>query len=275
MHRGMLTIPIAGFRAIRLFGTVFTAIPFACVLSLFVDWRHDNAILHQQSIDITSNLNADHARIRAINDWVYHHHGFGKNDHYFIVPALGPTPTQVLESGGDCADKSRLVVAMLSELNIEAGLVMISSCPQCGFIHTVVEARYERGRMVVDPTWNVDYPATAGGFLGVRDLAGTNLGRERVAQLQSLRGATDRIAVMPEMDATFDNAVALNWTKNAVTRSMAATLTFLGYAPEQMLRPRFLEDPKLALVLFFLSVGIAIIGGRSSFRSTRYFRGSV
>jgi hypothetical protein len=255
-------MPIAGTRAVRLFGTVLTAIPLAAALGLFVDWQHDNAILRQQSIEITSNLNTDHARILAINNWVYHHRGFGKNDHYFIVPALGPTPTQVLEAGGDCTDKSRLVAAMLNELNIEAGLVMISPCPQCGFIHTVVEARYEGGRMVVDPIWNIDYPAADGKFLGVRDLAGTNLGQQRVAQLQSQRGATDKIAAMPEIDATFDYAVAFNWTKNTVTRTTAAMLRLLGYAPEQMVRPRLLEDPKLALVLFFSFVGIAIIGGR-------------
>jgi len=255
-------MPIAGARAVRLFGTGLTAIPLASALGLFVDWQHDNAILRQQSIEITSNLNTDHARILAINDWVYHHRGFGKNDHYFIVPALGPTPTQVLEAGGDCADKSRLVAAMLNELNIEAGLVMISPCPQCGFIHTVVEARYEGGRMVVDPIWNIDYPAADGKFLGVRDLAGTNLGQQRVAQLQSQRGATDKIAAMLEIDATFDYAVAFNWTKNTVTRTTAAMLRLLGYAPEQMVRPRSLEDPKLALVLFFSFVGMAIIGGR-------------
>ena len=124
-----------------------------------------------------------------------------KSDHYFIVPAIVPTLLQVLEAGGDCADKSRLVAAMLNELNIDAGLVMISPCPQSGFIHTVVEAQYEGGRMVVDHIWNVDYPAANGRYLGVRELAGTNLGRERVVELQSLRGAADKIAAMPEMDA--------------------------------------------------------------------------
>jgi Transglutaminase-like superfamily len=250
-------MPIAGFRAIRL----LAAIPFAGALGLFVDWQYDNAVLRQQSIEITSNSSTDHARIRAINDWVYHHRGFGKNDHYFIVPALGPTPTQVLAAGGDCSDKSRLVAAMLNELNIEAGLVMMSPCPQCGFIHTVVEAEYESGRMVVDPTWNVDYPAAGGGFLGVHDLAGTNLGRERVTELQSQRGAMDKIAVMPEADATFDHAAALNWNKNMAARSIAATLRLLGYAPEQIIRPRFLEDPKFGLVIGLSFVGMGIIVG--------------
>ncbi|MBV8507171.1 MAG: transglutaminase domain-containing protein, partial [Alphaproteobacteria bacterium] len=181
----------------RYFRAVLIALPFASALGVFADWQHDNALLHHQAIKITKNLNTDSRRIRAINDWVYQNKGFGKNNHYFIVPALGPTPIQVLEFGGDCSDKSRLVAAMLNELNLDAGLVMVSSCPNCGFIHTVVEAQYERGRMVVDPIWDVDYPTTDDRFLGVRDLAGTSLGREHVAELQKERGAADKIAAMP------------------------------------------------------------------------------
>jgi hypothetical protein len=244
----------------RYLRTVLIVLPFASALGVFVDWQRDNALLRQQAVEITTNLSTDSSRVRVINDWVYQNQGFGKNDHYFIVSALGPTPTQVLESGGDCSDKSRLVAAMLNELNIEAGLVMISPCRTCSFIHTVVEAQYERGRMVVDPIWHVDYPAADGRFLGVRDIAGTSRGRDRVAELQRERGPSDKITVMPATEATFDYAVAVNWDKNMATRTTAAALHLLGYTPEQMFRPRFIEDPKLALSLFLTSIGIAIIG---------------
>src|SRR4029077_7186559 len=168
------------------------------------------------------------------------------------VSALGPTPGQVMPHGGDCADKSRLVAAMLNNLGIDAGLVMISPSWYCGFIHTVVEARYEGGRMVVDPTWDIDYPTGDGGFLGVADLARTNHGEARLAELRQQRGRTDKIAHMPVADAIFDYAVAINWGKDAVTRAIAATLRLIGYQPETWLRPRMLEDPKLFLVLVLL-----------------------
>ena len=203
------------------------AVPFVCAIGVFASWQRDNAILRQQSVEITAKLNTDSARIQAISDWVYHHKGFGKNSNHFIFPALGPTPVQVLEEGGDCADKSRLVAAMLNELNIEAGLVMIAPCPHCWFIHTVVEARTEHGRMVVDPVWNVDYPTAEGRFLGVRDLAGTSLGRQRIAALQQQRGAADKIVFMPATEATFDYAVALNWDKHIGTRVVGQTLRML------------------------------------------------
>jgi hypothetical protein len=237
-----------------------TALPFASALGVFADWQHDNALLRQQAVKITTNLNTDSARITAINDWVYQNQGFGKNSNYFLVPALGPTPIQVLEFGGDCSDKSRLVAAMLNELNVEAGLVMLAPCPNCGFIHTLVEAQYERGRMVVDPIWHVDYPTADDRFLGVRDLAGTSLGQEHVAKLQRERGPSDKIAVMPATEATFDYAVAVNWDKNTVTHTVAAVLELLGYPPKQMFRPRFLEDPKLALSLLLVCIGVTIVG---------------
>ena len=230
------------------------AIPLICAISLYFNWQQDNAVLRRQALAITGHLDSDSARIRAVNDWVYYNKGFDPNDQYFVVSALGPTPIQVMARGGFCADKSRLVAAMLHSIGIDAGLVMISPCLYCGFIHTVVEARYEGGRMVVDPTWNVDYPTGGGRFLGVTDLSGTNRGQERVAELRHQRPATDKIQNMPEADATFEYAVAMNWDKNLVTRSVAATLRLMGYQPETLLRPRLLEDPKLFLISFLLGL---------------------
>ncbi len=100
---------------------IFTgAIPFACAIGLCFTWRADNALLRTQAMAITAHLDTDSARIRAVNDWVYHNQGFDKNHHYFLVPALGPTPVQVIQHGGDCADKSRLVAAMLNNLGAVA-----------------------------------------------------------------------------------------------------------------------------------------------------------
>jgi hypothetical protein len=230
------------------------AIPLICAISLYFNWRQDNAVLRRQALAITAHLDSDSGRIQAVNDWVYHNKGFDPNDQYFVVSALGPTPIQVMARGGFCADKSRLVAAMLNSIGIDAGLVMISPCLYCGFIHTVVEARYEGGRMVVDPTWNVDYPTGDGRFLGVTDLSGTNRGQERVAELRHQRPVTDKIQNMPDADAAFEYAVAMNWDKNLVTRSVAATLRLMGYQPETLLRPRLLEDPKLFLISFLLGV---------------------
>jgi Transglutaminase-like superfamily len=248
----------------RKVGWLIGAVTLFCAVGVWLSWWQDEVVLRQQAVQITEHLNTDSARIRAVNDWVYQNKGFAKNNRYFIVPALGPTPIQVMEQGGDCSDKSRLVAAMLNSLGIDAGLVMISKspCPDCGFIHTVVEAKYENGRMVVDPTWDVDYPTGDGRFFGTRELARTDRGRERVLELQRQRLINDRIATMPPDEATFDYAVAMNWDRDIITRSVAAVLKVRGYSIDALFRPRLLEDPKLFLVCLLIAMATAcVIGG--------------
>ena len=240
-------------------GVVIAAIPAACAISIWYSWVGDNAILREKALAITAGVTSASARIVAVNHWVYHNQGFGKNEHFFLVPALGPTPNQILESGGDCSDKSRLVSAMLRELGIESGLAQIFLCRNCIPIHAFVEAVYEGGRMVVDPIWDLDYPAGDGRYLGIRDLAGTSRGRDHLAELQSQRPAGDKIRSMPAAEATFDFAKSVNWEKNVVSRTVAYVLTFLGYDPDELLRPHFLEDPKLALTWFFLGIAAMLI----------------
>lgn len=227
-------------------------------VGLYCGWRFDKTVLRHKAIEITASSRLDSSRIVAINNWVSSINGVAKNDGYFVFAALGPTPLQILQKGGDCADKSRLAAAMLNELGIEAGLVMIRSCSDCPFGHTVVEARYERGRMVIDPLWGVDYPAGDGRYLGVGELAWTNLAERRLVDLQSRHGPIGKIATMPARDAIFDHAVAINWNKNFATITMVELMRLTGYPPEKMFRPRFLEDPKLALIYLLVIMGLVL-----------------
>jgi len=244
---------------VAIIGLIVGSIPLAAALGLYVSWQSDNALLRSQAFSITEKLSIDSERIVAINEWVYHNQGFGKNKQYFILPNLGPTPIQVLKGGGDCADKSRLVAALLNELGIQAGLVMISPCVACTPIHTVAEARYEKGRMVVDPIWNINYPAGDGRYFGISELAGTDRGRRRLAQLQKERGPTDKIQVMPASEATFDFAKSINWQK---IPTVYIIIKNLGYSPENLFRPRVSEDPKLAIIVLLLvsASGCVVVG---------------
>jgi hypothetical protein len=240
-------------------GAMIAAIPIVGAIGVWSSWESDNAVLREKAVVVTAGLKSAATKISAVSHWVYRNQGFGKNYRFFLIPALGPTPIQVLESGGDCADKSKLVSAMLWELGIASGLAQIFPCENCGPIHVFVEAEYEYGRMVVDPLWDVDYPTADGRFLGIQELAGTSLGREHVAELQRQRRIADKIQNMPQAEATYDFARAVNWQKNAFTRDIAYGLRLLGYAPEHLLRPHFLEDPKLAITLFlFATAGILV-----------------
>jgi hypothetical protein len=252
-------------------GAILAAVPLACGIGVWSSRIDDNAVLRAKAVALTAGLTSASARIWTINDWVYHDQGFGKNHRYFIVPALGATPIQIMESGGDCADKSRLVSAMLREIGIRSGLVMIYPCRHCGPIHTVVEARSNTGRMVVDPIWDVDYPSANGRFLGIKGLAGTRLGIEHVADLQRHSAAGTKIRKMPAADADFDYAVGMNWDKNIVTRAAAFSLQKLGYDPQRLMRPQILEDPKLALtvVLIAAAMGLAMLAAVLGFAFPR------
>jgi hypothetical protein len=239
-------------------GIIVAVLPLACAIGVWFSWESDNTVLRQQAVAITAGLTSASARIIAINNWVYHNKGF-YTDRFFLLPAFGPTPIQVLESGGDCGAKSRLVSAMLRQLGIRSGLVQIFPCRTCVPIHVVVEAEYEGGRMVVDPIWDVDYPSGNGKYLGVAQLAGTSLGREHVIVLQLQHAASDKIERMPASEATFDYARAINWNRYFWTRGIAFGLRAAGYAPDHMLRPYFLEDPKLGLSIILMSLAIMIV----------------
>ena len=106
--------------------------------------------------------------------------------------------------------------------------------------------------MVVDPLWDIDYPTADGRFLGIQELAGTSLGRQRLAELQRQRRMGDKIQDMSPAEATFDFARAVNWRKNAFTRAVAFGRRLLGYAREHLLRPHFLETRNLRSLYFCL-----------------------
>ena len=224
----------------------------------YINWSLSNLVLRRQALDVTQATTTPSGAIIALNNWVYSHRGFAKNKSYFIVKALGPTPVQVLQSGGDCSDKSRLLSAMLYQVGISSGLVMIYPCANCSPIHTVVEAEYEKGRMIVDPIWNIDYPAADGHYYGARELARTSLGRERLRRLKAESIPSAKIIAMPETEATFDYARSINWNKNAALRAGAAALRSIGVDPALMLRPRILEDPELMIAVVLIIPAIAL-----------------
>ena len=242
------------------FVAVLAGVQLAMAVALYVNWESDNNIIRQQALTIAEMLPNAAERIIAINNWTYDNKGFEKNREYFLLPQLGPTPLQILESGGDCSDKSRLVAAMLNQLGIHSGLLMISPCAGCAPIHTVVEAVYEHGRMIVDPIWNIYYPeGESDRFLGAAELAGTERGYQHLLHLQQLRGPSDKISLMPTAEATFDFTKSVNWEANWGTRAASKMLKAAGYSPETILRPRMLEDPKLAMSMFAFVGGVGCV----------------
>ena len=195
-----------------------------------------------------------------MNQFVYNNQGFAKNDRYFLLSRLGPTPIQVLELGGDCADKSRLLSALLNAIAIDSTLAMLYACETCPAVHTVVEARYSGDSVAVDPVYGVDFPAPDGGFLGIRELSADHgLVVDRIEELRELRGPLDKINGYDYDTHSYRVVRTVNWTKNWMTRAVGGFLGLIGHDPFLVRRPQLLEDPKLILFLTGLLASAALL----------------
>lgn len=223
-------------------------------------WTRDNAVLRRVALAESEGFETAAEKSIALNKWVYENQGFGKNESYFLLKNLGPTPVQVLQSGGDCADKSRLLAALLAQIDIHSTLAMLYPCRGCPPVHTIVEVRDVGVTMAIDPVYNLYVPDESGRYLGIKDLAPDPASlSNRIRDLRSARGTDDKINFYTYTSAHFQNARTVNWNRNALTRVAANVIATSGRDPFLVSRPSFLEDPKLFISLaLFLSAGVCV-----------------
>lgn len=226
---------------------------------VLLDWRSDNKELLTFARTVIQGGTINGQDIERLNDLVYHTGGFAKNNRYFLLSALGPTPIQVLREGGDCSDKSRLLSAILDEMKIPATLVMLAPCDTCPFGHTVVEAQTRDGPIAVDPVYNISFPSSTGHYYGIRDLRDdSDILQDRLGELILQRGSKSKVAFYRRgADGIhYSYPVTINWEKNFLTRFIGAFLARYVDEPFLIYRPRWLEDPKLliASVLGIISI---------------------
>lgn len=204
--------------------------------------------------------------IEKLNQAVYFNQGFAKNKQYFFSKKLGPTPVQILQSGGDCADKSRLLSALLKRLNIDSTLVMLYGCETCGPTHTIVNARYENGWMAADPVFNILFPKDDDFYYGVSELkADSKILTKRLDYLENLRGKDDKIAFYKRETESYNWPKTINWDKNLYLQKIAKLLEKFQVDPYLLKRPQSLENPKKLIAdasfftaFLFLTVNILI-----------------
>jgi hypothetical protein len=207
----------------------------------------------------------------AINNWIYSNKGFVKNQGFFWFKVLGPTPLDVLENGGDCSDKSRLLMAMLTSVGIDSSLVMLFNHTNTMSTHTVLEVREKNFSSIADPVFNIVFPKQESGFYGLsamRDNPG--ILKYTVRQLLEKRGALDKISKYDLTNETYEFASTVNWNKNSALRAIAETLSKMGIEAKNLRRPHFLDDPKFFLVLVFFWMGIvSLVAGVLFNRNTK------
>lgn len=221
-------------------------------VTIEISRRRDVTILAKCSREVFAGSGSLSDKVDRLNTWVYRKEGFAKNRHYFLLRKLGPTPLQIFEYGGDCSDKSRMLAAMLRSVGVKSTLVMLHSSSNGPAGHTVLEARFEDGCIVVDPVYDLSFPADEGRYYGVKDLRDNDeILENRIDELVAIRGPTDKVAYYRKSSdgAHYRFPKTINWEKNRITRMVLPLLRAVTDEPMLLQRPHFLEDPKLFMAL--------------------------
>ncbi len=177
-----------------------------------------------------------------------------ENDSYFLLPLfrpLRPTARQVIEGGGDCADRSRLLIALLRLRGIHGSKWALYNA-RGESVHAVVEADVESGKMVADPLFGLWFPKPQDGFYDIHELKqDPKILATRVTELraQGIQPGVDRLQLYPLSEYVYTNARTINWNKNAVLRGIYSVLhSTLGERAGELERPGFAEEPPLMVI---------------------------
>lgn len=245
-------------------------------IGCYWSYRHDQGRLAAIAAQVAAVSSAQDEQAIALLHWVYNNHGFEKNQGAFLWSKLGPTPIDVLERGGDCADKSRLLSAMLREIDIPSTLAMCFDAHGLP-THVVVEARLADGRrMVLDPIWDLHFPkAEPGQHYGLLDLRRDPEILFRRLEVVTAEAPPDaKIRRYNRAQDVYDRVTTINWDKNALLRWIGDRLA--GDAPGDVYgipRPTVLEEPKLFFAVFGAGATLTFLAlyGLLAWRSRRYF----
>lgn len=229
---------------------------FIFSLTCYISYKND--ILYLRSI-VRTQISTENSPtvFESINHWVYQNEGFKKNQDFFIFKSLGPTPIQVLKQGGDCTDKSILLMAMLESIGIDSTLVMLYGTDGKTPTHTVVEVRDGKFKAVADPVYDLVFPNPNGGFYNIEDLRKNSaLLLNRLDNLVQPRGTSNKIAHYRRVNESYQFASPINWNKNGLLKLISNILGEMGIEAGDIRRPHFMDDPKLFLstTLFFISL---------------------
>ena len=165
---------------------------------------------------------------------------------------LRPTARQVLEKGGDCADRSRLLIELLKREGVHASKVALhdrQGVPQ----HAVVQARIEDDdrSMVVDALFGVSFPNERGGYYSAWDIReDESILEERLREL----GPTQPFTREYPLDRyTYAAPRTINWNKSWGTQQLYWMLYgIIGPRVDTLPRPAIVGDP----VLLTLTVAV-------------------
>lgn len=192
-----------------------------------------------------------------------------QNYSYFLSPVfsfLRPMPRQVLEQGGDCGDKSRLVIRLLRLHGIEASKWALYT-REMKSVHAVVELEAETGKMVVDPDYGLWFPRPDGGYYDIKELRQSPSilqGRIQTLVREGVRPGSIDLKSYPIDEYTYQYAKSINWEKWVLTWPLYKILrVIMGTGLDNLQRPVFVEAPQLMVVIIagVMQVGLMVLYG--------------
>ena len=259
--------PPRGWVRTRIACHIVTVVSLCAAALCYVSYRMDRLELRAVARRVVGESAAPSDKVLALLHWVYQNQGFRENRRYFLIPGLRATPLQVLEAGGDCADKSRLLTALLREVGVPCTMVLCFDPLTRKPVHTVVDAEIENGHdMIVDPVYDLHFPrlrsADYYGLLELRKDPG--ILPRRLDELASAASRKSPVRSYNRASAVYDHASSINWKKNGLTSLAHALLrTVWGEDVYRFHRPLVLEEPKLyagALSLIPAVMAVSVVG---------------
>ena len=185
-----------------------------------------------------------------------------ENASYFLLPifrVLRPTARQVLKYGGDCADRSRLLIRLMQLRGIQASKWALYS-KDLQPKHAVVEIETEKGKMVVDPLFGLWFPRSGGGYYSIEELRrdpGILHKRIKDLRLDGEQPGTAQLKFYPLDTYIYDYARTINWNKSYVMQLLYRGLYLvMGDKVNNFRRPAWVEQPAIMAV-----IGLSIAEG--------------
>lgn len=241
-------------KLLRPVGLISAAVAAFCVARHFAELSE----IRRFAAEITVGASSRATAAQKLNHWVFENTDSSRNRGFFLFPALRATPLQVLAAGGDCADKSRLLSALLESLGISASPMLILDEERGRPIHTVVAAWPAPERVLyLDPVFGVSLEL-AGGSLEEATAAAAN-GRRLLETFLKLRRER------PWPSRVFFYGVAFDRLSYAVTLNPGGLAgvgavegwfaAFIGHSARYWRRPMALESPPLVCAIVFAALG--------------------
>ncbi len=248
----------------RWVGGAIVILSFLASLAAYVCYERDQLHVRQVARRATVNTDSVSGQVIALVKSVQSVPGSRQNDQYFVLRSGRATPAQVLSGGGDCADRSRLLCSLLHQVGIPSTMAMCFDPDKGNPTHTLVEARIGPDEyMIVDPTYGLWFPKPDGeAFFDLLDLRrDPSIVSQRVDELSRMRPVADVSAQYYLRSYNGYNDIStFNWNRNTVTRGANRLLiSIVGETVDRWPRPRFIEEPQLAVATLAGMPGAAVL----------------